>query len=161
MASLPLLALPHVPSVGIRNCSDGEASRSSEIRALLNEKRLGTQLDTGCPHSYIFSLFHSMFQLALFQALGIAQGSLQKVIWKSLHQISYPTHSHAPPPQDIQCIISISGYEKKTLFDGSILDTMNWSRHAHSLNLRVIIQSLLNPGQWITHVMWLECLAQT
>ena len=91
---------PHIPCVWIRNCSEVEANRSNEIRAPLNEKRLGTQLDTGCPYCCIFRFFHSTLQLALSQAKSdygseAVQGSLQKAKWKSLHQIffSYPARA--------------------------------------------------------------------
>lgn len=125
---------PHIPCVWIRNCSEVEANRSNEIRAPLNEKRLGTQLDTGCPYCCIFRFFHSTLQLALSQAKSdygseAVQGSLQKAKWKSLHQIFFPilqppqvlhpethhTHSCAPSPQDGQHVIYILGYEKTIL----------------------------------------------
>lgn len=96
---------PHIPCVWIRNCSEVEANRSNEIRAPLNEKRLGTQLDTGCPYCCIFRFFHSTLQLALSQAKSdygseAVQGSLQKAKWKSLHQIffSYPATSSGSAP---------------------------------------------------------------
>lgn len=85
---------PHIPSVWNRNCSEVEANRSNEIRAPLNEKRLGTQLDTGCPYCCIFRFFHSTLQLALSQAKSdygyeAVQGSLQKAKWKPLYQILF------------------------------------------------------------------------